>query len=91
MSNSFKLCPTDFSRGSENFSRGASPPPGYRPAYISPLYLHAKWDLGILKIWGKILLCISPDYASSDFPLNHSVQNFVLLRTVFPTWISYVV
>ena len=26
MSNNFKLCPTHFSRGDENFSKGASPP-----------------------------------------------------------------
>ena len=32
MSNIFKLCPTHFSRGAENFSRGTSPP-GYGPAY----------------------------------------------------------
>ena len=35
MSSSFQLCPTDFSRGDENFAGGAKPPlgaPSYRPA-----------------------------------------------------------
>jgi len=38
MSNSFKLRPTNFSRGARNFAGGASPPlrpPGYGPVWVS--------------------------------------------------------
>jgi len=47
MSNSFKICPTHFSRGGENFSRGASLPlvaglvltPTHPLAYALILYI----------------------------------------------------
>jgi len=80
MTNSFKLCPTHFSRGGEIFSRGSFASPNYGPGSNRRVNL-VKWEFSIamlLRVIDSTLSLVGSGRSSCNkwFPKSQHVSGW---------------